>query len=482
MAIFKKSIIIILCVFLAFSPLFYYGDFSYSYADDTWIDILDQGSETAKKYTVGAIKAALNYFGYKETFSYDISKAVWSWNYSQWDKIAKNAGLAGGLGEFNHRLKYKIDSTKGLQFFIDATGLQYLNDLYEAILDYYDLHEPYSKTIYSGEWFEDDDGNGCYVFQADSTIISYSTKQEFDLHVNSGTVYRFTGQELWINMINAGTDTYTINYNNGTQMTYYITKWDNFNAYRRYYDTVAPSKTIPSSIITSKSVLYCDVRPENSGDYFTKDGFLCILKVSNNYYLGVTNKNVRGDNGQVSYYLASFSDALDFSTHPQSVTGNYQPKDNPIPDDDTVFNSGDDNIDDFLENDDPQVTVDDDNGLPSTPPTDPYVPNETGGNVDPQDGDVNWHMPDIHVDWDLGDFSDIFPFSIPYDIIELFNIVDAEPVTPAIYQEVDFGAFNYTIDFDLSYFDEFMEYVRAMELFLYTLTLFIATRGIFKIY
>lgn len=91
-------------------------------------------------------------------------------------------------------------------------------------------------------------------------------------------------------------------------------------------------------------------------------------------------------------------------------------------------------------------------------------------------------MPELNIDWDLGDLSHIFPFSIPFDLIDLLNQFDIEPCAPHFQGEIDLVYFTYDLDIDLSQFDEVMDYARTFELILYTLGLILATRGVFKVY
>ena len=82
----------------------------------------------------------------------------------------------------------------------------------------------------------------------------------------------------------------------------------------------------------------------------------------------------------------------------------------------------------------------------------------------------------------LADLSKFFPFCIPFDLIHLLSILEAEPETPR--WEIPFKIPAYGVDetivIDLSAFDGVAKIVRLCETILFIFSLILATRGLIK--
>ena len=196
--IIKKSTILLTCILLIIFPLLCNISFSYAEEEEnnnSWTYIESQFDEADKKYTVAAIKAYLYLRGYTMDFTYNAQKAIVQWSYNKFDQIAKEAGVSGGLSAMNNKFAYAYDNNGVLKFYYDNTCLYTLNLIYQAILEYYDIDENGSKTIYSGKVYIDSDGNTTYLYS--SKIRPPSTDSQFQVQWNTseelfnsiGTVY-----------------------------------------------------------------------------------------------------------------------------------------------------------------------------------------------------------------------------------------------------------------------------------------------------
>lgn len=104
-------------------------------------------------------------------------------------------------------------------------------------------------------------------------------------------------------------------------------------------------------------------------------------------------------------------------------------------------------------------------GTPSTPSTPSPItpPSDSGGS----DGDLtfpsfNFKFPEIN--WSLGDLSNKFPFSIPFDLVAFYTILNAEPRAPAVDAEIPLGDFyNWHFEADFSQFDSYAVIIRNVE-------------------
>lgn len=82
----------------------------------------------------------------------------------------------------------------------------------------------------------------------------------------------------------------------------------------------------------------------------------------------------------------------------------------------------------------------------------------------------------------LADLKTLFPFCIPFDLIDCFRIFNADPVTPSIEVPVHFGIVNYdhTFVFDLHDFDGVAKVFRTMMLIMFIVGLVLVTRALIK--
>ena len=100
-------------------------------------------------------------------------------------------------------------------------------------------------------------------------------------------------------------------------------------------------------------------------------------------------------------------------------------------------------------------------------------------NADPSTGPIL--DPNLK-DWFVNGLNDKFPFCIPFDLINLVSVLDAEPKTP--YWEIPFVFDKVGVDekiiIDLSKFDTVAEICRWIETFAFCGFLIIKTRGLIR--
>lgn len=82
----------------------------------------------------------------------------------------------------------------------------------------------------------------------------------------------------------------------------------------------------------------------------------------------------------------------------------------------------------------------------------------------------------------LADLKNVFPFCIPFDLIDCFRLFNAEPETPRVEVPLHFGIVEkeYTFVIDLKDFDGVAEICRSMFLILYIVGLVMATRPLIR--
>ena len=119
---------------------------------------------------------------------------------------------------------------------------------------------------------------------------------------------------------------------------------------------------------------------------------------------------------------------------------------------------------------------------PTTAPS-PGGGGSGGGTTDPDNPDSD----DTDLDNYKADLRDVFPFCIPFDLIHLLNVLDAEPEAPVFKIPIDLEAGNpFTGDkivdyhsemvIDLSDYDDAIKVIRILEIIAFLLGLMLITR------
>lgn len=110
-----------------------------------------------------------------------------------------------------------------------------------------------------------------------------------------------------------------------------------------------------------------------------------------------------------------------------------------------------------------------------TPTPDPDNPTPT---PDPDTPD----NPDSDNDFSVRDLRLVFPFCIPFDLVDCFRLFNSEPETPRVQFPVHFGIVDkdYTFDIDLKDFDDVAVVCRSMFLILYIVGLVLVTRHLIR--
>lgn len=127
-------------------------------------------------------------------------------------------------------------------------------------------------------------------------------------------------------------------------------------------------------------------------------------------------------------------------------------------------------IDDFIKT----ITTPSETPTPDPKP-DPSNPTPTP-NPDTPDN------PDSDNDFSVRDLRLVFPFCIPFDLVDCFRLFNSEPETPRVQFPVHFGIVDkdYTFDIDLKDFNNVALVCRSMFLILYIVGLVLATRSLIR--
>lgn len=124
---------------------------------------------------------------------------------------------------------------------------------------------------------------------------------------------------------------------------------------------------------------------------------------------------------------------------------------------------------------DTYTVINEDGDATSSDDETPPPPSGGGGDSTTIDfPDIDFNIPDLN--WSLGDLSQKFPFSIPFDLVAFYTLLNADPVAPAIDANIPLGGF-YTWRFqaDFSQFDNYAVIIRNVEYIGFVVTLIYIT-------
>ena len=118
---------------------------------------------------------------------------------------------------------------------------------------------------------------------------------------------------------------------------------------------------------------------------------------------------------------------------------------------------------------------------PNPDPSPEPSPNPDPSNPDKGDGD-NSGDSDIDKGSFVRDLRTLFPFCVPFDLIDCIRLFNAEPQTPKIDFPIHFPIVNvdYTFTIDLKDFDGVAKICRSMFLIMFIIGLVFATRPLIR--
>lgn len=482
----KKFTCIILSLLIAISSCLAFCDFSY--ADET----IDQWEDVDSDELYGrAFNAYMKNRGGAYTSSQGIGKSLFNWDYNTLMLLGRGLGI--DVQSLNNKIHYYVDNNGVYKFMYDTSAIGILNNLYEAVLDKYGID--YTNTdvdidVYNG--YATDNGFHLYVFDIPAgNTANVNLKQ---LMLTEGTFYMYSHDTI---------------YNNWQELNPYfnLRDKDTPTSYNQYTATFDFSKYPNTNLATNKvgygsfknNSDYYDYSPAlrtggsiNSLDFkgtFVSSyfggcyGFPCIAMFkfnSNTYHLYFCNITYTNNNEIYIYkygYLDTIVNALNNNAVDHDNIKFVAPKIKvPLPTDDPVIIDDDGNSDD---DDD-----DDDNPSQKPVPPDSITPNPNNPSLPTGVPDVDFQMPNINIDWNLDlDIDNLpFPFSIPNDLYNAFNSLNVEPEAPHFQGNIDLVVYEWPVDIDFTDFSSMANVFRKWFLFLYIITLIIATRSVMHIY
>lgn len=385
------------------------------------------------------------------TIDGSVANAVTNFTSKTYKGLLNTVGI--DMNAIQADIKYSTDST-GYKFLFTATGASLMNRIFSQFLQDNDLEvgDSVDEELYSGEWFEDDNGNGCWVTIQDRATVGNSNWDTYMIKL--GTAYRYTGYDAYL-LTNNATQVKTLNTVwHGNNYTWYL------NVDTRYNDRVS----VGSSSSTSGTGQLI-IRMRNDDRLY--DGYVNIIKFSNKYYIGgyyYTPSNSTGskNSSTVLELVDASADPVDIVMQSTTINNNtYNNNTYTI-----IYDNG--TVNNYYDNDEP------DPDTPSPDPPDPDTPSPP--DLPSGDGWDDFTLPEMPNDWLIYGMEKKFPFDIPFNIMFALSLLNHEPVIPHFEGDIDLKVCNWHYDIDLAPFDDIATMLRKFEVLAFIIGLAIMTK------
>lgn len=360
-------------------------------------------------------------------------------------------GLCNTLGiditALQAEIKYKTGSNIGTQFLFTTSGIDAYNRIFSQFLQDNDLSvgdTVEDQTIYSGRWFVDADGNGCF---------EYIVKAYDPANIKAiGSTYRFTGEQLFrnngsftMNLLNGNSRTFSYSTTNpGNNSVNVQTKVGNSVIYQTYNNRIMEAGQL--------TILYFDSDASSS---YRGQTYLANYITTHNY-------------NNANYFELLWQLPSDYTYERNAniyITTNNNVINNNTYEGDTIINNNGDIINN--NNPDPEnPDIPDPNPGPTPDP--PSIP-DSGGWQD-------FSLPDMPNDWLIYGMEKKFPFDIPFNIMFGLSLLNHEPEIPKFEGDIDLKVCTWHYDIDLTPFDDIAAMLRRFEVLAFIIGLAMLTK------
>lgn len=433
------------------------GVFCHGYIMGFSISKYDRIDSYAETSTVTDDDVVESFKAYCRSRNLIIDSSVLGASVSWTGSMLRNAMSAIGvdMDTIQANLSKEVGGNLGIRWLLTATGMNIYNRLFAELLQRESLtvgDENVDKTVYSGKTYTDSQGNKCLVYVLKSGSSNNpgatDTANVDGKILKFGSPYIFTSEQL-VDLYNSNGDYYFPNpsVNVSGNASFKVNQGDSTN--HAIYIRAGTSALTAIAVVSNKDNFQHTAR-----------GHFGIFLNGDKYYLGgYFYQNINNSSHIIKYKYFTGPQITPVETPDDTdVTISTPPDKKILPDPPenptTIYPGGGtgDNPD--------QPGGDPDNWNPTTPtipdPSSPSFPS-----VDLPDIDI----PDLpSLNFSLGDLRNKFPFSLPFDIIAVLNVLDGEPQAPHIEATVPIGRwYTWEMDFDFSEFDNYARIFRAFE-------------------
>lgn len=364
------------------------------------------------------------------------------------NKGAQN--LNTNLDTIKSKIAKKSDTGGRIIWYFDSTVTNFYNSLFDFLLQDLDLSvgDTANEELYNGFVFTDDNNNSCLCTVTTTVYNSYTGYIQKEDIKQVGTPFIYEGSTLFNNSLTEvpfvkGGRTYTFTlFRNSSG----VSLVNSLNNYRFIY--------------------------KNDG---TENGFLTIFYAQDDHllYYGsintITGQTYNGFHGGRMYSSYIQNGGANQSTVNFVTIDNRTINNNNYEGDTYITNEGDviNNVTPGGQN--PGWDVGGGQGSYEDNSGNSYTINFP-----------DFELPDLNIDWSIQGLGNKFPFSIPFDIVSLVTVLNAEPEAPRFQGTVNFGFTTWDYDINLQQFDNVAQVCRIAELLLLVFGLILITRSIIK--
>ena len=448
MIIFRRIAICFICCIIVIAPLLQCGVVYADTTTDNWQEVTTN-EELAEAFQYYCKSRDLTIEG-------SAADAVTSFTSKTFQDLCKGLGI--NMTALQGHLKKETDGSN-VRFLFDSTGITAYNQIFAQFLQDNDLEvgEPANENVYSGRYFTDDQNNSCIVFVYNSTVSTW----QYDY---SGTPYLFSTQFIK-NSLEVSDRQVTVK---GNSYGFYLDTY-------QIWDITTRRCTYTKTGYSNRIELY-------RSDIAGREGFVAVMydiatdKLYYGAYFPGSSPYGAQYNNSIWQYM-EITDGLESSSNLNIyLTSNNTVINNNNYEGDTIISNQPDNNDPSDPGDPPDYDPYPDGGGTTTSPSDGNGGGGTDGTITIPDLDFN--LPEIN--WSLGDLSNKFPFSIPFDLVSLVRVLDAPAEAPRFQGTMNLGITTYDYDINLEGFSTVATACRKAEVIAFIFGLIIITRNLIR--
>lgn len=444
-----KRILIFIATFLIAMSGFLTGFFSVG-CMSVYASVNDDSVYVPLRSESDAVKAFQAYCKSRDlTIEGSLTDAVTTFTTGVFNSACNEIGI--DITELQAEIKAEYDqSGEPVKFLLNDTGIMAMNRIFAQFLQDNELEvgdQVDDEIVDSGYYFRDDEGFGCFAY-----VINWYSDDTVSFS-KAGTPYLYDSDDFMsstpINITRHYQNfAYKVvsSYSGGTsRFRYYLKYNDSFNyniiwggTDYSYSPMYSGYPAVAYNTANNKFVLGCYVYDTGGTSKFFKP------------LLTIEKPNQQG---------TAFN--IIITTNNNTINNNTY-------EGDTIIN----NEGDIINNPQPSQPNDPNNTIHNVPET-PLSPNDDGG------WDID--LPDIDIpNLPIGNLSEKFPFSIPWDLVAFYAMLDAEPEAPRFNGTMDLTLVQWNYDIDLSPFDSAAELCRKLQFGLFVVGLIVASRSIIR--
>lgn len=405
------------------------------------------------------------------TIEGSIADGVTSFTTHTYQNLVNTLGL--DINALQADIKKTTDSNGVTKFLFNVSGISAMNRIFSQFLQDHELEvgdtaNENDNIVYSGVLFTDNSNYSslCNVSTSNSTNDPYSHISAFGTPYHNLT-YSYIKSIMPIAQGDSNKYeifTYHVNDNNDDPLTLY-------NGFLGSYST--SSMNIQYSNFYKISTVKTD-QNFSYNNRFSKNSYVVITYVttSSKFYITYNSYSIDGSTLQSLTLLytnpinprnAEYNVNIYLTTNNQTINNNNYTNNTYT----TINNDGD--VYNYDTDDEPD---------PDTPVTpDPPTPDDPSGGNPPDDWDIE--LPDLsNTDWVIYGLEKKFPWDIPFNMMFILSLLNAEPVTPHFEGTIDLKVCTWNYDLDLEPFDTIAGYVREFMFLSFIIGLMLMTKNL----